>query len=413
MRIDIKTRVVSTGDKAFRLFPGASYRHFEAMRDHSLVFLEIPGLERPGEGGYPKSPETLRMLAISEHIREGRVPEPEELEGIRWGSNRRQTLAWANRLYHEMQRGDMIVLSSPQFVKDEHGEWVKGRSLIGEISGRPRSWNRAPARLRDMDFLVRSVRWLGEVDEFELDRRSYSALRTQNPLIVLPASSFEKAIGAAHKNVLFDDHYLTRFHTAEETFTAFESFHFNAFTMAVAAAYECYENGGEFDPNASIYEIAASLGQDSPLVPDQFSMISSPGFVTLKSLMMVPVLTAALFGAALGDTRGPVYYEGDLEQAQVQVHAQAQAQARARARAPAPRPIDKPHPEQVQVVNSSSVALDPCEAGIEDAVRGILDMMGYNQWQQLCEAARKASDQQGLRPAVEVEADPPAEDNEG
>ena len=408
MRIDIKTRVFTSRDRAFRLFPGASYRYFEAMRDHSLVFLEIPGLDRPGEGGYPESPETLRMLAKSEYVRAGRVFEPVDLDRARWGSKRRQNLAWANRLYHEMQRGDMIVLSSPQFVKDEHGEWVKGRSLIGEISGRPRSWNRAPARLRDLDFLVRSVKWLGEVDELELDRRSYMALRTQNPLIVLPASSFEKAIGAAHSNVLFEDHYLTRFHTAEETFTAFESFHFNAFTMAVAAAYECYKNGGEFDPDASIYEIAASIGQDNPLVPDQFSIINSPGFVTLKSLMMVPVLTAALFGAALGDTGGRVHSEGDLEQVQDQVHAQAQAQPRA----PAPGPIDKPNPEQVQVVNSSSTVLDPCEAGIEDAVRGVLDMMGYNQWRQLCEAARKASDQQGLRPAVKVETDPPAEDNE-
>lgn len=409
MRIDIKTRVFTSGDKAYRLFPGASYRYFEAMRDHSVVFLDIPGIDRPRENGYPENPETLRMLAMSEYIREGRLPEPAELDRIRWGSKRRQTLAWANRLYHEMQRGDMIVLPSPQFVEDEHGEWVKGRSLIGEISGYPRHWNRPPARLRSLDFLIRSVRWLGEIDELELDRSSFMNLRTQNPLIVLPASSFERAIGAAHKNVLFDDHYLTRFYTAEESFTAFESFHFNAFTMAVAAAYECYGNGGEYDPDASIYEMAASLGQNNPLVPDQISMISSPGFVTLKSLMMVPVLTAALFGAALGQTEDGVHYEGDFEQAQAQVHAQAQAQVQ---NPPVPVPIAKPNPEQVQVVNSGSIVLDPCDAGIEDAVRGILDMMGYNQWRQLCEAARKASDQQGLRPAVEVEADPPAGDNE-
>ena len=45
VEIDIKTRVYSSHDKAYRLFPGSSYRYFDLMRDESIVLLDYLGIK--------------------------------------------------------------------------------------------------------------------------------------------------------------------------------------------------------------------------------------------------------------------------------------------------------------------------------------------------------------------------------
>lgn len=64
--IDIRTRVFDDDDVAYRLFPGQGYRHYKAMRDYSVVFLDNPGIPLPGHDGYDKDDITLQAIARSE-----------------------------------------------------------------------------------------------------------------------------------------------------------------------------------------------------------------------------------------------------------------------------------------------------------------------------------------------------------
>lgn len=394
MDIDIKTRAYSRDDKAYRLFPGASYRFFNAMRENSVVFLDYPGVGLPGPHGYPDDDSTLARIAVSEIKRKHRASAPTDIlesytENIssyadksvqlaalfdpgdmRWTKRRRLALDWLNCLYHELGPGDVIVMPAPAYERADDGTWLRGRSLVGEIVGRAQNWRRPPMEFLGEQFVVRRVKWLAEFDELELERHVQSNLRTQNALVVLPVHAFETVVGAAYKNVVIDGWYHARFLTEESSFSAHECFHFTAFTMAVAAAYGRSLSGeGPFKKSMSIYDIAASLAAESDLVPEQHVRIHSPGYTTLKSRAIVPLVVSALFAMALDA-------EAD--------------------------PSKMPEPNQVMTINSTSPSFDPCDAGIDEAVRDSLRSIGFEQWKQLCEAARKASDQEGLRPVTDI-----------
>lgn len=196
------------------------------------------------------------------------------------------------------------------------------------------------------------------------------------------ARAFERVLGAAYKNIILGEEFLARFITTDEEFTAFESYHFNAFVMAVVAACRRAENGqGPFGDGVSIYDIAAEvLGQDD-LVPDQESSIHSPGYMTLRGSVLVPAVMSALFALA------------------VAAHAD-----------PALDPFAGTGTDQIVVVNSESKAFDPCDAGIDQAVKDALNIMGYQRWQQLCAAGVKASDNDGLQSITSVETRPDPEE---
>ncbi len=384
--IDIKTRVFDEDDVAYRLFPGQGYRYFQAMKDNSIVFLDNPGLPLPGPTGYEKSPEMLEIIARSEEKQPFVYADDENLaaelssldnkdfSSSRWGKKRELNLSWLNGLYNQAQVGDLIVVPSPAIVRNTEGELERGATLIGEIVGEPERWTKeSPRNLFLAKYVVRRVRWLAEINELELDPQVAIALRTQNAFISMRARSFERVLGATYKNVVMGDEFLARFVTENAEFTAFESFHFNAFVMAAVAACRTLENGGKWEQDASIYDIAARIGRDDTLVPEQEASIHSPGYMTIRGAILVPAVLSALFALALKANADPFAGVGL---------------------------------EQVTVVNSESTAFDPCDVGIDRAVREALNIMGYDRWQQACEAGRKSNDNDGLQSITSVTVTP-------
>lgn len=393
--IDIKTRVFDDDDTAYRLFPGQGYRHFKAMKDYSVVFLDNPGISLPGKNGYEKDQATLEEIAKSvekqpfingngENLAaELRQIDERDFKDARWGPKRELNRGWLNALYHKAKLGDLVVVPSPHMIKNDDGEWEKSYTLVGEIVGNPERWERnGPPHLIAGRYIVRRVKWLAQVNEAELDPQAALGLRTQNALTAMKARSFERALGAAYKNIILGEEFLARFTTTDEEFTAFESYHFNAFVMAVVAACRRAENGQKpFEDGTSIYDIAADvLGQDD-LVPDQESSIHSPGYMTLRGSILVPAVMSALFALAVAANADPALdpFAGDG--------------------------ID-----QIMVVNSESDAFNPCDVGIDQAVKDALNIMGYQRWKQLCAAGVKASDNDGLRSITTVEARPDPEE---
>lgn len=220
------------------------------------------------------------------------------------------------------------------------------------------------------------------VVESELDTKVVVGLRTQNALTAMRARSFERVLGAAYKNIVLGEEFLARFITTDEEFTAFESYHFNAFVMAVVAACRRVENDeGPFRDGESIYDIAAEVQGQDDLVPDQESSIHSPGYMTLRGSILVPAVMSALFALAVAAHADP-----NLD------------------------PFAGAGIEQVVVVNSESEAFDTCDVGIDQAIREALNIMGYDRWRQMCAAGVKANDNDGLQSITTVEARRDAEE---
>lgn len=317
--IDIKTRVFDDEDVAYRLFPGQGYRHFKAMKEYSVVFLDNPGIPLPGLNGYDKDDVTLQAIARSEEKQpvikasgdnlatELRQIDEKDFTNSRWGAKRELNRGWLNALYSRAKIGDLVVLPSPGIIKNDEGEWEKAYTLVGEIVGNPERWERnGPDNLLLGKYIVRRVRWLAQVNESELDPKVAIGLRTQNALTALRARSFERVLGAAYKNIVLGNEFLARFITTDEEFTSFESFHFNAFVMAVVAACRRAEAGeGPWDDDATIYDIAAHVQGQDDLVPDQESSIHSPGYMTLRGSKLIPAVMSALFALAVAAHADP------------------------------------------------------------------------------------------------------------
>lgn len=356
------------------------------MKEHSFVFLDNPGIANPGAGGFVRNDRTLEHIVRSELKQPVVYAAPDnvsellneidrrDLGDVRWSKKRELTMGWLNALYRDIQIGDLIVVPGPGYVRDEENNWTKARTLIGEVVGEPeRLTERAPPNVLAGRYLIRRVKWLAEIDELELDRRTAVSLRTQNALVAINARSFEPALGAAYKNVVIGDEFLARFVTANPDFTAFECFHFTAFAMAVVGAMRQIESGeGRFPEGESIYTIAASVQKGDAFVPEQEASIHSPGYTTLRGRLLVPAVISALFALAL---------QGDAQ------------------------PFDEDGRADVSVVNSESAAYDPCAVGIEESVRQSLEIIGLERWQEMCQAASKSNDDEGLRSITTVETD--------
>lgn len=383
--IDLKTRVFDPNDVAYRLFPGMGYRHFLAMKQHSRVFLDAPYFPMPSKVGYEKEDSALTAIVRSEAmepvVSANAESMSDELEGLskeqfsnaRWGSRRELFLGWVNGLYHHAKIGDLIVVPGPGLLEDNEGNLQRGYSLVGEIVGEPERWTEGgPENLLAGRYLTRRVRWLTEINELELDAKAAISLRTPNALIQLRARVFERALGAAYKNIVIDGEFLARFVIDNEEFTAFENFHFNAFVMAVVAACRKIENDGvEVPEGASIYDLAALVEKGDILVPEQEASIHSPGYLTVRQAKLMPAVLSALFALAQHPAAQPLDADGSGS-------------------------------DQVTVINSESTGFDPCELGVEQGVREALNILGYERWLQTQSACQRVGEDEGLRSITTV-----------
>ena len=266
-------------------------------------------------------------------------------------------------------------------MKTQDGDWAEERTRIGEIASGPFVVQRDfdfwyPDYVRLGEYVAREVNWLGEIDERELPIHFRAPLRTQNPLISLRAGPIAHIIGAAHHNLIMGDEFHARFVTDKRDFSAFDSFHFAAFALAVVAVCQRIENGeGPLRAGESIYTLAASVAQGDQLVPVQEVSIHSPGYTTLRGVRHIPAVIAILFQLAIT--------------------------------VPAEELFADPGPAQVTVVNTKSPDFDPCVVGIDETVRDSINIMGHDLWQQACYTALSSHENDGLNsPATRVTIEP-------
>ncbi len=288
-----------------------------------------------------------------------------------WSKRRKQMLRWLNSLHHEAKTRDLIIVPSRGYTTDNQGHFVEMNTLIGEIAGRNRRWfPQSTSRFYPRSYIVRDVRWITTINEFEMHKQTVVSLRTQNAIIPLDPAHLYPVLGEAYQNVSIGDEYFSRFLTSGSAFDANESFHFQAFCMAVVAALSEREEVTDlFTDGKSIYDIAASVSQSDAIIPEQITNIRSPGYTMLRSKNLSPLVIAVLFSLALGV--GSELYAKD-------------------------------GPKQINVINSLERSEETCNPDVEEAVMKTLRIMGIDRWREACKAAIIANDDQGLQPAAKV-----------
>ena len=63
--IDLKARKFGANETAWRLFPGASYRHYDTIRQQNKIFLDLPFLPLVSGAALEKSTDLLKTVSRS------------------------------------------------------------------------------------------------------------------------------------------------------------------------------------------------------------------------------------------------------------------------------------------------------------------------------------------------------------
>lgn len=390
--VDIKTKKFGTTDRAWRLFPGVGYRHYEVMLEYNRVFLDYPHLPFPGTAEVSQDNYAISDLAksmalapiafsrsdsIDERLRETNQG---DYSRSRWTQRRRLALGWIRGLYQTAKVGDIVVVPGPGYRRNEEGEYELRPTLIGEIVGETERWTEeGPKEYVDARLLTRRVRWFRGATEDQLSVRTVNLLRTQNALVAMPRDELEGVLGAAYKNVVTETETLARFTTTNRDFRSYDALQFLVFVQGVSAAIRTAREGGHL-ADSSIFEIAGRMERDERYVVEQDANIHSPGYSTLKiafdaaaaTAKNAPLVIAVLF--ALATTPGA-------------------------------QPFDEDGQANVNLTNTESAALDPCdeEFGLEDDVRDTLNVIGLDRWRnEFCPVARAAQDHEGFRSIATV-----------
>lgn len=380
--INLRAKVISKNDSIWRIFPGVNYKHYDVMRENSRVFLQYYDAPMPNDGSYEETHELLEVLAYGEArtnaaIREN-YPKLTELtqeahdQKLSWSQSRKLAKGWLQGLYADARVGDLVVMPGPGWRKSEGSEWLMKSTLVGEIVGEPERWTEnGPAGYLAARLLTRRVKWLTEVVDHDLPATTTKSLRTQNTLIKLPAESMDRVVSAAYKNVIVGEEVLAQFSTTNAEFRSDESFHFQAFVMAIVSAYEAYQNGNILDQNKSIYDLAATAPADHSLIPEQNANIHSPGYTTLKSVTKIPLIVAALYALAAEANAEPFNADGSVSV------------------------------EVAENVHQQPLDCKPLE-NISEDVKATLAQIGYLRWKQMCKSREAASADGGLTSVAEV-----------
>lgn len=385
--VDIKAKRFGAADQAWRLFPGVGYRHYEVMREYSRVFIDLPVLPALPRGEISKDTFPISDLARSMSLAPlvfrtddkaaDRVDElkSSDFGGARWSQRRSVALGWIKALYRTASIGDIVVVPGPGYRKNEEGELELKPSLIGEIVGETERWTEnGPQQYTSARLLTRRVRWFPDAQEDQLSAKTALLLRTQNALIAMPKDELEGVLGAAFKNVVTDDETIARFTTKNLDFRSYDAHQFLAFVQAVTAALKAAKEGEEL-VHQSVYEIAGRMQRDLRYVVEQDANIHSPGYSTLKMALAeaagtaknVPLVVATLFAIATS---------------------------------PGAQPFDAENQPDVNLSNSESAALDPCdpEFGLEQDVRDTLAIIGLDRWRdEFCPVAQAAQQHEGFK----------------
>jgi len=360
LRIDLRTKVIPPNARLWALFPGLARRYLRTFIEHSVVFLDTPGiaLSVPVLADFT---QLRRHVAMSEAIVEyhrgarrppSRNPNTYELRGPRAVS----TAAYVRHLFVDVQVGDIIAVGGQMYDPVYYGEVITatdGRNTI-----------RVP-RYGDEDIPVRRVRWHPSI----VERRYLSPdlshlLSNRKALTELSKIRFgAEMFSSAYGNYIVDDE--SRYAISGDNYdnnapSLIAPINVISYFIAAWNAIESEDLDNFFEK--SLYE-AAQQFYDNDLLKSLQVEFSSPGqFVIAAKRAALPLFVALCLQAAINGV--------SLDTARA-----------------------------AEVTNSTAPA-DPCTVEVKEKYQYLMNGMQYDRWQQVCHEAQKAKQGINLNPRL-------------
>lgn len=287
--ISLDAYVIPDDHQVWKCFPGKTYRFYEIVRDTSVVFLDVRGLDAlDTEPLFWADKEVLEIIAADRWSR--------ELEKLRPGGKPkggpdvsrtdRRTLTFLKGLLRSTKKGDLIALPAEGYRKEV---------LLGQILDEPGEVVLLPVKdgEKTYTYIGRRVLWRASQEKRFFSRDLIDLLHTQSAFFLLPKSLYEEMYRLAYENFIVGDFYAATFQTTKQHFSTSDSAVTGMWFNALASVREALERGQELDAAKTYFELGMTATKNER-EGELAININSPGEYLLRSVGAFALVVMAM-----------------------------------------------------------------------------------------------------------------------
>jgi len=368
--VDIKTRFIRDDGKVFFVFPGNGYRHYAWMKEHSAVYLDLPGFPIPDDQNIAALDDLVERIAVSDDIvewhRKGMpadaIPDRDPATiGARRRSKRRAFLGGVlHGFFAGIKKGDVVIVPPKDFNDDVlFGEFIDEGDVCTSIPAPFQTGEKIPAR---------RVRWLARQKRMAVPGWLERKLPSPNPVRQLERPLHKYVYDILYERYYFDGQFVCKFAIDSTDFSTLDNFLVQQIFLYASALFENNQEENITDISEKSLLAVVSEIEFSEDIPDQRIVIQSPGNIVLYSKNIIPLVAGVLMALSAACAGGDA-------------------------------------PTKVKIVNSadgSQISLS-CVLDIEHEVEADMELMGTKRWVEWCKAEVEARKRTNIRPGMGTE----------
>lgn len=249
--------------------------------------------------------------------------------------------------------------------------------LVGQLTEEPGNLRRIQAADRNgalNEYFGRKLNWIGSVEKRHLGRDLTKRLQSQVATFELRREYIDEVLKLALDSYVYDGQYVVKFKTQKDVFTPKDNFLTSVWLELIEVLDDAERNNLAFAPEKSIYDLVIASDIKEGDRDDLSIRVQSPGWFRVRSLVVSPLVSVALFAMA---SQGVAYQQA------------AQAEI---------------------VASAMGGAGNACLGQVDASVKAYLTLLGATRWEQVCQLVRQAERDAKLRTDARVSA--PARNDE-
>ncbi|MDO9417967.1 hypothetical protein [Pararhizobium sp.] len=366
IRVDIHTREISADTRIYVARPGPNYKFFELFVEGNFVGPDLPGLDLPPFENLSDvgdlEERVKRSVAIRRYALRGDrdidppMPHVADYADVPSSRSISQFLRVARAYFSTMKVGDLIIVPPANF---------RGLAHIGELAAAPNQLKQIYPRIYpETPLLGRHVIWRSVMEKAKLPAQTLDALQKPSALFLLAREAWPNVLRRAYGSYSMEGEYGARFEISSEKFQTTDDFFIQAFFNFVSKNTDLVSTGSQ-----DLLSLRDGAFAAEGVAPDLYTNVNSPGGLSLKSLVVTPIVIAVMLTLAI--TVGPAAF--------------AAAEA-----------------GSLIFGNSQAPAGDQCTVEVSYQVVTQLRLLGYDRWSEACEVARAAAAKTGISTTVGI-----------
>jgi hypothetical protein len=370
IEVDLDTRVLPREHEVFFARPGEKFRFYNDFVQGQVVAPDLPGLQLDPGIPVERQPKLNARIRMARTVRDWhRAGRPADRQPSRNVEDYRNTIGDGGiaqlrgvvvGYFGRAKKGDLVLVVPGAYSQ---------LAFVGEFLDDPGEVVRfnLDRFYRDDPLLARRVRWLASTEKRFLPRPILEIVAKPNAFVSLPRSVWKDVYRLAYTSFTVVGEYAARFDVSDETYDSFDDVLLAGFFNFVATNTRAISEGREQDVRGILEGAFEDAGEFTPELDTE---ISSPGFLRLTSLHIVPLVATVLF--ALAVEVGPAAADAAMN-------------------------------GTLTIGNSKAPPGDPCVAAVHDQTIRQLQILGADdRWAQACEKARQAAAKTGARGSAKV-----------